>query len=133
LPRQLASADPLDVSGAPANCGLDFIEHRPFLTREWGIDEVSAVLGLLAGVAGTLRSWLMSTRQMALYEMVGQGRIADVLGHLPEAGHLVVYVPGMRPTCGILIAFSGRGPKSFRPGQWPSPMALRSPPSLPGS
>lgn len=89
------SADPLDVSGALASCDIDRIEDGPLLMREWGIDELRAVLSLLERDAAMLGGWSMSARQVVLFEMLGQGRVAEVNGHLPEVKHLAVYVPGM--------------------------------------
>jgi pimeloyl-ACP methyl ester carboxylesterase len=42
-----------------------------------------------------LGGWSATARQVALFEMSGQGRIAEVGGDLQGAKHLVVYVPGM--------------------------------------
>lgn len=89
------SGDPLDVSGALASCDIDRIEDGPLLMREWGIDELRAVLSLLERDAAMLEGWSMSARQVVLFEMLGQGRVAEVNGHLPDAKHLAVYVPGM--------------------------------------
>jgi hypothetical protein len=89
------SVDPLDVSGALARWGIERIERAPLLAREWGIDELRAVLSLLERGADALGGWSTSVRQVVLFEMLGQGHIADVEGRLAEARHLVVYVPGM--------------------------------------
>ena len=63
--------------------------------REWGADEVRAVLRQLDSDAEMLEGWSTAARQVSLFELNGRGRIADVTGDLPKAKHLVVYVPGM--------------------------------------
>jgi hypothetical protein len=90
------TSDPLDVQGALASCDIDWIEHGSLLMRDWGIAEVRAVITLLDCDTGMLGGWSTLPRQVALFQMRGRGRIADVNGHLPEAKHLAVYVPGMR-------------------------------------
>jgi hypothetical protein len=71
------------------------MERGSVLTRDWDIDDVRAVLAVLERGAGVLGEWSMPLRQVALFEVLGQGHIADVNGHLAEAKHLAVYVPGM--------------------------------------
>lgn len=91
----VGGADPFGVSGSLALGDIDKIEKVPLLTKEWDISEVRALLTLLERGARILDGWSVPTRQMALYEMLGQGRIAEVDGDLTNAKHLAVYVPGM--------------------------------------
>lgn len=90
-----ATCDPFDLSGVVAGCRVDLLDQGPLVLREWNIDELRSALSLLDRNTGMLERWSMPTRQVALYQMIGQGRIAEVSGHLPDAAHLAVYVPGM--------------------------------------
>ena len=93
--REAESAESSEVAEAIASTGFDPKLPRNLLLREWGSDEMRAVLNLLERDTGMLGGWSTPARQVALYEMVGQGHIADVSGQLPEAKHLAVVVPGM--------------------------------------
>lgn len=93
--RRRRSVDALGAARALARRYLDRISHEPRHMTDWSIEEVRAVIGLLDRDADMLTSWSASTRQIVVYDLLGQGRVAEVTGNLTEAGHLMVFVPGM--------------------------------------
>ncbi len=86
------------VNAHEAEAVFEHLKSAAAVVRQWGRHEFDSLLAELEEGTALLDRLAAEDRQILLFDTRGGGQIAEVIGDLFEASHVVVVVPGMGTT-----------------------------------